>query len=305
MIAGAASTAAPAATDGRTAMNVAANDATGQAPSAQAASERGQAQRDARERPVADFAALLASGDATAAAASARAPETRPGVADTATPAETDTPEQLLYLLDGSWLMPAAPRATPAAPTDTTLASSASLPATAQTALPIPATPAANPLPPADVASTGTEHAAEPAPFAGMMPLPSAATDGGDAGVLAIGDAAPAADASAAFVVAPSPAATPARSVVPTAPLNLPPNPQAGFDDGLGTGIAWMAEQRIGHAEIRLNPEHVGPIEVRVQVDGNRVDAEFHSNHVEVRQAIEASVPRLREMLGQHGLQLG
>ena len=88
-------------------------------------------------------------------------------------------------------------------------------------------------------------------------------------------------------------------------PLPMPANPDAGFDEGFGTRLVWMAEQRVGHAEIRLNPEHVGPIEVRVQLDGEQVRAEFHSAHAEVRQAIEASLPRLRELLAQHGLQLG
>jgi len=104
-----------------------------------------------------------------------------------------------------------------------------------------------------------------------------------------------------------TPVASPVRAaaVLPAVPLALPADLDAGFDDGFGTRIAWMAEQRVGHAEIRLNPANVGPIEVRVQLDGTRVNAEFHSAHAEVRQALEASLPRLREMLGQHGLQLG
>lgn len=104
---------------------------------------------------------------------------------------------------------------------------------------------------------------------------------------------------------APAAASVRAGALPPTAPLALPADPGAGFDDSFGVRIAWMAGQRIGHAQIRLNPEHVGPIDVRVQLDGNRVSAEFHSAHAEVRQAIETSLPRLREMLGQHGLQLG
>jgi flagellar hook-length control protein FliK len=89
------------------------------------------------------------------------------------------------------------------------------------------------------------------------------------------------------------------------APISVPADPQTGFDDGFGARLVWMAEQRLGHAEIRLNPEHLGPIEVRVQMDGTQVNAEFQSSHAGVRQAIEASLPRLREMLGQQGLQLG
>lgn len=102
-----------------------------------------------------------------------------------------------------------------------------------------------------------------------------------------------------------SPASMPASVLPSVAALALPGDLDAGFDDGFGTRVAWMAEQRIGYAQIRLNPEHVGPIDVRVQLDGNRVSAEFHSAHADVRHAIEASMPRLREMLGQHGLQLG
>jgi flagellar hook-length control protein FliK len=96
-----------------------------------------------------------------------------------------------------------------------------------------------------------------------------------------------------------------ASNAVSATPLAMPARPDDGFDDGLGTRIAWMAEQKLGHAEIRLNPEHAGPIEVRIQLDGSQVSASFNSANAEVRQALEASLPRLREMLGQQGMQLG
>ncbi len=111
-------------------------------------------------------------------------------------------------------------------------------------------------------------------------------------------------DAGTVAAAAPPPAAR-SQAAPALPPLPMPADPAAGFDEGFGTRVVWMAEQRLGHAEIRLNPEHVGPIEVRVQLDGEQVRAEFHSANIEVRQAIEASLPRLRELLGQHGLQLG
>lgn len=89
------------------------------------------------------------------------------------------------------------------------------------------------------------------------------------------------------------------------ATLAMPADPQAGFDDGLGAQVAWAADQTLGSAEIRLNPEHLGRIDLQITLDGDRLDARFHSANPEVRQALEASLPRLREMLGQHGLQLG
>lgn len=115
-------------------------------------------------------------------------------------------------------------------------------------------------------------------------------------------------DTTGLLPTAPTSSAAPSANAirtVPGAPMGMSAEPQDGFDDGFGARIGWMAEQRVGHAEIRLNPENLGPIDVRVQLDGTRVNAEFHSAHAEVRQAIEASVPRLREMLGQQGLQLG
>lgn len=102
------------------------------------------------------------------------------------------------------------------------------------------------------------------------------------------------------------PANAPARSpsLVQTAPIPLPADPDAGFDDAFGSRITWMAEQRMGHAEIRVTPDHAGPIDVRLQLDGTRVSADFQSTSPEVRQALEASIARLREMLEQQGLQL-
>lgn len=150
---------------------------------------------------------------------------------------------------------------------------------------------------PLATAPLSTAPATAPAGAASERPASDAGASPSDA-TAALGSVAPTGAA---------PTAEGARitALPPTAPLALPADPDAGFDDGFGARIAWMAEQRLGHAQIRLNPEHVGPIDVRVQLDGNRVSAEFTSAHAEVRQAIEASLPRLREMLGQHGLQLG
>lgn len=97
---------------------------------------------------------------------------------------------------------------------------------------------------------------------------------------------------------------TAARTSPLAQPLPMPADPGAGFDDGLSTRIAWMAEQGIGRAELRVNPDHAGPIEVRLQMDGTRLTAEFSATNADTRQALEATMHRLRDMLGQQGLQL-
>ena len=96
------------------------------------------------------------------------------------------------------------------------------------------------------------------------------------------------------------------RPVVPATPTPVmqPTDPRAGYGEEFGTSVMWMADQRVSHAEVRVVPEHLGPIDVRLQLDGAQVHATFLSAQPDVRHALEASLPRLRDMLGQHGLQL-
>ncbi|WP_202626550.1 flagellar hook-length control protein FliK, partial [Stenotrophomonas acidaminiphila] len=87
--------------------------------------------------------------------------------------------------------------------------------------------------------------------------------------------------------------------------LSAPVDMQAAdFDDAIGARVGWLADQKIGHAHIRVTPNDLGPVEVKLQLDGDRVHATFSSAHAEVRQALESGLPRLREMLGEQGLQL-
>lgn len=76
------------------------------------------------------------------------------------------------------------------------------------------------------------------------------------------------------------------------------------FDEDIGDSVRWMADQKIGHAHIKVTPNDLGTVEIRLRLDGDRVHADFSSAQAEVRQALENSLPRLRDMLGQHGFQL-
>jgi len=273
---------------------------------AAAAVKRGVGQ-DHEDRDAAtstDFAALLAaSGTVDAAATSTVAP---PATVDAtaAVPAEAALPEQFLALLSGNWAMPAtADAAATGKPAPAGIVNPPTMPPATATA-PVGSLPPTPAVRAAGIGSaSGEPSAALAALVAGARGTAAerAGSDPGNGGA----DASPTLDSFALTAAAPTAAALRTGALPPAAPLALPTDPDAGFDDGFGARIAWMAGQRLGHAQIRMNPENVGPIDVRVQLDGNRVSAEFHSAHAEVRQAIEASLPRLREMLGQHGLQLG
>ena len=89
------------------------------------------------------------------------------------------------------------------------------------------------------------------------------------------------------------------RSAAVEVPFGRP-----GWDNALGNRVLWMVNQNVQSAELRLNPANLGPLEVRISVEGDQAHVTFSAHHANVREAIEAAVPRLREMLGESGLSL-
>lgn len=84
-----------------------------------------------------------------------------------------------------------------------------------------------------------------------------------------------------------------------TKPLSHPE-----WNKDLGERIVWMSNKAVPSAEIRLNPEHLGPISVRVNVADDQASVVFTAQHAATRDAIEASIPKLREMMGSQQLNL-
>lgn len=98
-----------------------------------------------------------------------------------------------------------------------------------------------------------------------------------------------------------------------TSSMNLPSLPQAQITEafgrptwsqGMGKQILWMVNQNIGSAEIRLNPAHLGPIEILIDMADDQVNLSLSSRHAIVREAMEQALPKLREMLSENGLNL-
>ena len=65
----------------------------------------------------------------------------------------------------------------------------------------------------------------------------------------------------------------------------------------LGQHIVWQLNKALPSAEISLNPEHLGPMTVRIEMHQDQATVQFTSAHEEVRNALEASIPKLRELL--------
>ena len=69
--------------------------------------------------------------------------------------------------------------------------------------------------------------------------------------------------------------------------------------------ITWLATSDKQTAQITLNPAHMGPIEISLNLDKSSATASFVSANAEVRDAIETAMPRLREMFANAGIELG
>ncbi|MEK7322229.1 MAG: flagellar hook-length control protein FliK [Pseudomonadota bacterium] len=100
------------------------------------------------------------------------------------------------------------------------------------------------------------------------------------------------------------------QPIAPTIPGTLAPPPiatpihQPQWNAELGSRVLWMVKQDVQTADIKLNPPHLGPLEVRVSMANDTVNVTFSSPHGLVRDALDAAMPRLRDMFMDNGLQL-
>ncbi|XGA69672.1 flagellar hook-length control protein FliK [Duganella sp. BuS-21] len=56
---------------------------------------------------------------------------------------------------------------------------------------------------------------------------------------------------------------------------------------------------------MELNPPDLGPLQVVLSINKDQATAAFSSAAPEVRQALEAALPKLKEMMSEAGIQLG
>lgn len=186
------------------------------------------------------------------------------------------------------------PAGAPAAPAAATVSAPMSAPLAG--ALPLPAAPTvASGTGAAPDAATGLldAAAADAAIDVGTNPNPAQGAVANVAG-----------PASFAAQVAGAAPHAPARADGGQPPITVPfDSPQWGNE--LATRVVSLAKEQFSEAEIRVTPDELGPIEVKLRFDGDRVHAQFGAISPEAREALTANLHRLREMLAGEGLNLG
>lgn len=79
---------------------------------------------------------------------------------------------------------------------------------------------------------------------------------------------------------------------------------RAGWPDEVGQKLTWMAGTNRQQADLVLNPPQLGRIEVTMRFEGDQLSASFASPHAAVRESLENSMVRLREVLADAGITL-
>jgi flagellar hook-length control protein FliK len=90
--------------------------------------------------------------------------------------------------------------------------------------------------------------------------------------------------------------ATPLPSVKVAAGVDTPE-----FGQGVTDRVSWMLDNNLTSAKLQVNPPQLGPIEVRIALQGDHAQVWLTSHSALTRDALQSSSPKLREMLGAQG----
>ncbi len=100
-------------------------------------------------------------------------------------------------------------------------------------------------------------------------------------------------------------AKTPLANVQSQAQLKLDvPVQSPQWGEQIAKRISIMSTQDVQTARIQLDPPEMGALEVKIKMQNDHITVAFTSGNQQVRDALEAQSPRLREMLEQQGVNL-
>jgi flagellar hook-length control protein FliK len=95
----------------------------------------------------------------------------------------------------------------------------------------------------------------------------------------------------------PEPAALPSRDIAP-------PVASAAFAPALGEVMTLLLSEGTHEARLQLNPQELGPVTVKIELDGAQAHVHFVAGAAEAREALQAAMPLLQQALQESGLSL-
>ena len=194
---------------------------------------------------------------------------------------------------DGTDVLQAAAAASSATPISATLADDA----TPRAAVPLE-------TPPPRSAESPNDSAATTAALSSAQ-LQAAASEKRDTAHDLTAAGTPAA-AGLAFTAPSTTATTAAKTAEPTLPTATVQAPigTPTFAPSLATQVRWWATDGVQQAQLMLNPAEMGPVAVRIVLDGREARIDFSADLATTRSAIEGALPALAAALDDSGLKL-
>jgi flagellar hook-length control protein FliK len=83
------------------------------------------------------------------------------------------------------------------------------------------------------------------------------------------------------------------------APLGTPQ-----WTQDLGNQLTWMTQHGQETASLRLTPEHLGPLEIRISMREGEASVWFGATNADTRAALDQALPKLKEMFAAQGMVL-
>ncbi|MFM2478330.1 flagellar hook-length control protein FliK [Celerinatantimonas sp. MCCC 1A17872] len=82
-------------------------------------------------------------------------------------------------------------------------------------------------------------------------------------------------------------------------------NQPSKLSSELNERINYMVSNKLQSADIRLDPGHLGAMQIRLNLNHDQAQVQIHVHNPQAREMLEQSMPKLRDMLAQQGIQLG
>jgi flagellar hook-length control protein FliK len=98
-------------------------------------------------------------------------------------------------------------------------------------------------------------------------------------------------------------ASAPPPAAPAQATLTMPPQAPT-FAPALGQQIDVWMKGGVQHAEVQLSPQDLGPIRVRIEMEGAHARVQMSADVASTRDALQQAMPQLSAQLGEVGLSL-
>jgi flagellar hook-length control protein FliK len=96
-----------------------------------------------------------------------------------------------------------------------------------------------------------------------------------------------------------------AQSTAPVERTVTVPMQHPAWTEAVASQVKWCVDEGVQSARLQITPEHLGPVEIKLELADGKVNVNFGASHAETRAALEQSIPRLRELMSGAGLSLG